>query len=243
MVRQALRLRGGFTVVADAGDGTSAIGMASECQPDIVVLDLGLPDLAGHEVLTQLHAASPAAQIVIYTGTTADDVSTGQHPVAALVRKDRDVRYLVDLIANLSRDIRGASTELGPDLADVARARRFVAKRCGEWECSDAVEDAELVATELVSNALLHASTRCVLRARLTGHVLHLEVEDNGDGTPDLQAADDHAEHGRGLLIVSAVCTAWGVDARPSKGKRVWAQLSVTGADASSGPELAGSSH
>ena len=238
VVRQALRLRGGFTVVADVGDGTTAIEMASECQPDIVVLDLGLPDLAGQEVLTRLHEASPAAQVVIYTGTTADDLSAGQRHVAAFVRKDRDVRYLVDLIANLSRDIRGASTELGPDLSDVARARRFLAERCAEWSCDTAVADAELVATELVTNALLHASARCVLRARFTGHVLHLEVEDNGGGTPDVQASDDRAEHGRGLVIVSALCIAWGVDARATGGKRVWAQLFVAGADDRSQLEL-----
>jgi CheY-like chemotaxis protein/anti-sigma regulatory factor (Ser/Thr protein kinase) len=240
VVRQALRLRGGFTVVADVADGAGAIASAGEHQPDIVVLDLGLPDLAGHEVLTRLHEAAPAAQVVIYTGTTSEDLSSGQRHVAAFVRKDRDVRYLVDLVANVSREIHGANVDLGPDLADVARARRFLAERCTEWGCAPAVDDAELVATELVTNALVHASAHCVLRARLAGAVLHIEVEDGGGGTPDVHAADERSEHGRGLLIVSALCSAWGVDMRPSSGKRVWAQLVIAPTDDADRTTLAG---
>lgn len=240
VVRQALRLRGGFDVVADVADGSGAIAAARDDQPDIVVLDLGLPDLAGHEVLTRLRAAAPAAQVVIYTGTMAEEVATHGERVAAVVRKDRDVRYLVDLIVDLTREMHGAEVELGPELSDVAKARRFIAERCAEWGSRTSEEDAELVATELVTNALVHASARCEMRVRLARDVLHIEVEDKGGGTPDVQAADDRAEHGRGLLIVSALCTAWGVDARPPAGKRVWAQLAATRPDASAERELAG---
>jgi len=239
VIRQALRLRGGFDVVADAADGSAAITAARAQEPDIVVLDLGLPDLAGHEVLTRLRAAAPAAQVVIYTGTMADEVPTSGGRVAAVVRKDRDVRYLVDLIVDLTREMHGAQVELGPELADVARARRFIAERCAEWGCRVAEEDAELVATELVTNALVHASVQCELRVRLARDVLHIEVEDKGGGTPDVQAADERAEHGRGLLIVSALCTAWGVDARPPAGKRVWAQLAPPSRDGHDRRELA----
>jgi CheY-like chemotaxis protein/anti-sigma regulatory factor (Ser/Thr protein kinase) len=228
VVRQALRLRGGFDVLGEAADGTAAITEAREHQPDVVVLDLGLPDLAGHEVVTRLRDAAPAAQVVVYTGTMTEEHSVPQTDVAAVVHKDRDVRYLVDLIADLSREMYGGRIEIGPDLADVARARHFVYERCTAWGCEALIDDAELVATELVTNALVHASSRCELRARLARRVLHLEVLDSGGGTPDLQAADDRAEHGRGLLIVSALCGAWGVDTRPAHGKRVWAQLLIT---------------
>jgi CheY-like chemotaxis protein/anti-sigma regulatory factor (Ser/Thr protein kinase) len=225
VVCQALRRRGGFDVVTEAGDGGTAIAAAREHQPDIVVLDLGLPDLAGSEVLARLQAAAPAAQVVIYTGMLGEELAAPQPRVTAVVQSDDDVHFLVDLVSNLGHDI-GAGVELGPDLADVARARRFIGERCAQWGCDDGLEDdAELVATELVTNALVHASTRCHLRARLLGGMLHIEVEDSGAGTPDVQAADDRSEHGRGLLIVSALCTAWGVEARPPTGKRVWAQL------------------
>ncbi len=227
VVRTTLRLRGGFDVVAEAADGTAAIAAARDHQPDIAVLDLGLPDLAGHEVVTRVQAAAPAAQVVIYTGMVAQDVAAGGQPVAAIVPKDKDVRYLVDLIVGLTHEMHGASLELGPSLADVALARRFIVERCAEWGCSSVTDDAELVTSELVTNALVHASTRCELRARIARSVLHIEVEDRGGGTPDVQAADERDEHGRGLLIVSALSAAWGVDTRSPGGKRVWAQVAA----------------
>ena len=65
VLRQTLQLRGGFEVVAEVGDGGAAITAAARTQPDISVLDLGLPDIAGHEVLTRLRAVAPAAQVVV----------------------------------------------------------------------------------------------------------------------------------------------------------------------------------
>ncbi|HVM65006.1 MAG TPA: response regulator, partial [Acidimicrobiales bacterium] len=113
VVRQTLRLRGGFDVVGEAADGTGAIEAATAQQPDVVVLDLGLPDLAGRDVLTRLQAAAPAAQVVIYTGMVGEELTGGER-VAAIVPKDKDVRYLVDLITELTHDMHGASVELGP---------------------------------------------------------------------------------------------------------------------------------
>ena len=65
----------------------------------------------------------------------------------------------------------------------------------------------------------------CELRAGLTDRVLRLQVTDYGPGMPDPRAADARAEHGRGLLLVSALCVAWGVEALPDGGKVVWAEL------------------
>jgi hypothetical protein len=48
---------------------------------------------------------------------------------------------------------------------------------------------------------------------------------------PDPQAADDRAEGGRGLLLVSALSVAWGVEALPDGGKVVWAELLRSDAD------------
>jgi len=226
VIRQELRLRGGFTVVAEADNGASAIISAVRHQPDVVVLDLGLPDLAGHEVLTRLRAVSPASQVVVYTGAAVPDPSALGGEVEAFVTKDYDVGYVVDLVARLAGPpYETAHIALGPDPRDVASARRFVAERCRDWGCGDVVEDAELVVSELVTNALVHAESRCDLRAGLGEAALRIQVIDEGDGVPDPQVADDTDEHGRGLLLVSALCAAWGVEALPDGGKIVWAEL------------------
>ncbi len=226
VLRQAIRLREGFTIVAEAEDGVGAITAAARHQPDVIVLDLGLPDLAGHEVLTRLRTLSPSSQIVVYTGSVYPDRTPLAREVEAFVTKDHDVAYLVDLLSRLSwRRQESAGVELGPDTRDVAAARRFVVQRCHEWGCGDVVEDAELVVSELVTNALLHGDTRCELRAALSEAALRLQVIDHGTGTPDPQSASDTDEHGRGLILVSALCAAWGVEVLPDGGKIVWAEL------------------
>ena len=167
VVRQALRLRGGFEVVGEAGDGAGAISAAGVHQPDVIVLDLGLPDLAGREVLAGLRQTAPDAQVIVFTGSAAPDGPEFQSAVEAYVQKDQDVGYLVDLLADLGRRRHNTATiQLGPDVRDVARARRFLAEQCRRWGCEDVVEDGLVVATELVTNALLHAGSRCELRAR-----------------------------------------------------------------------------
>jgi CheY-like chemotaxis protein len=230
VLRRALRLRGGFDVVAESGDGAGAIEAARLHQPDIVVLDLGLPDLAGQEVLTGLRTVAPSAQVVVYTGLAGHDRPALTRQVEAYVHKDQDIRYLVDLLGDLTRSRhRTATLHLGPDLGQVREARRFLIEQCQRWQCLDVIPDAELVISELVTNALVHAGPTCVLRARLAQGILRLEVRDEGDGMPDPLAADAQAEHGRGLLLVSALSTAWGVESVPDGGKLVWAELMCEG--------------
>lgn len=236
VICQALRLRGGFDVVAEAADGVSAVAAAAEHQPDVIVLDLGLPDLAGHEVVTRVREVAPHAQVVVFTGSVSADRMDIVEQVTAFVRKEQDVAYLVDLLADLSRDRHhAASMQLGPDLGDVRRARQFVTESCEQWGCTAAVDDAMVVVAELVTNALVHAGPRCELRLGFAGDVLRFEVEDAGTGAPDVQAADATSEHGRGLLLVSALCIAWGVETGDRGSKVVWAELLVPSRSPASG--------
>lgn len=226
LLRQRLRLRGGFDVVADVSDGASAVTAAALHQPDVIVLDLGLPDLAGHEVLTRLRAVAHQAQILVYTGSVSRDRFVLTRDVDAYVSKTHDVGYLVELIVELSGQGRhSAKLELGPAVADVRLARQFLVSHCRRWGCEDLVEDAQLVVSELVTNAVVHAGRRCELGIAFRSGSLRVEVSDEGAGGPEVQAASETSEHGRGLLLVSAMTDAWGVEPRLAGGKVVWAEL------------------
>jgi DNA-binding NarL/FixJ family response regulator len=59
---------GGFEVVGEAADGRAAVAAARELRPDVVLLDIQLPDIDGFEVLARLRAG-PAGPAVVLTST------------------------------------------------------------------------------------------------------------------------------------------------------------------------------
>lgn len=236
VVSQAIKLRAGLEVVGEAGNGKAAIGMAQDAQPDIVVLDLGLPDLAGQEVLSGLRAAAPAAQVVIYSGSHMADYRSLARRAEGFVSKQQEVKYLVDLLADLSRRrYKAAYLNVGGRPEDVGEARRFLEDQCRLWHCGDLVDDAMVVLSELVGNAVVHAQSGVEVRLALVEGMLRIEVTDHGGGAPDLQSPGPSEDHGRGLVLVSVLSTSWGVEAFPD-GKCVWAEVHITvGSGAPSG--------
>lgn len=66
-LRRLLESEPGFKVAGEAGDGRQAIALARELSPHVVILDLGLPDRDGLEVLHELSALDPRPRIVILT--------------------------------------------------------------------------------------------------------------------------------------------------------------------------------
>jgi anti-sigma regulatory factor (Ser/Thr protein kinase) len=90
--------------------------------------------------------------------------------------------------------------------------------------------DIQMVATELVTNAYLHgrAPVRFELVAPPAGPTLRVEVSDTGPGVPRTQHPDVATFHGRGLLLVGKLTTAWGV-AETEDGKTVWADFVIDG--------------
>ncbi|HEX5113594.1 MAG TPA: ATP-binding protein [Pseudonocardiaceae bacterium] len=97
-------------------------------------------------------------------------------------------------------------------------------------EAPNAVWDAELAVTELVSNAYEHARGAITVQLHLIAEraVLRVEVE---DGSPELsprpEPGPDHGRpHGRGLLLINALSTAWGVLGAPER-KTVWVEIAL----------------
>lgn len=226
LVRTALRFRGGFDVVGEAEDGGEAVRLAEVLQPDVVVLDLGLPDIASHEVISRIRERSPASKVVIFSGIDAADRDWITEQVAGYVLKDTEVEYLVDLLESVGRR---RATEAALDLAQhptsVRKAREFVSRTLSEWDLERLVDDALLVVSELATNALTHADSACRVRLALTSATVRIDVLDTGAGTPEPQPASSTAEHGRGLHLVGALTSAWGLEVVPGEGKLVWAEL------------------
>ena len=227
MVRTALRARGIFEIIGEAADGRNAVELAARTAPDLVVLDLGLPGLAGHDLVVNIKRAAPAAKVVVFTGTEVPDEKPVREAVDAFVVKSVNLDYLVDLLTDIARstDALGSATvHLEPTETSSAAAREFVRRYCEEWGLAPLVDAALVVVSELVTNAIVHAHSSCEVRLVRKPNLLRIEVVDGGRGVPDLQAPDVDSEGGRGMLLTSAYSAAWGVDSVP-RAKVVWAEL------------------
>ncbi|MGZ8766185.1 MAG: ATP-binding protein [Acidimicrobiia bacterium] len=104
-------------------------------------------------------------------------------------------------------------------------ARRFVGAVLRRWQTDSAtVEDAQLLVSELVTNAVVHASSEVRLSVSVRGERLRVEVADRDSRLPRMRAVESESTEGRGLGIVDGVADAWGSDSRPG-GKAVWFEL------------------
>lgn len=129
-------------------------------------------------------------------------------------------------------DAGGASTRLRlePRASSVSTARKFVRRTLTEAGRDDLADAAELVTSELVTNALVHAGTHIDISVVLRPDSVRVEI---ADGSPHLPAAREYgtsAGTGRGLVMVEEVADCWGVVRRDAErtGKVVWFELGVS---------------
>jgi anti-sigma regulatory factor (Ser/Thr protein kinase) len=114
------------------------------------------------------------------------------------------------------------------------RARDLLRAQLLEWKIDGEVAfTAELLLSELVTNALVHARTpagrEIAVRAARYDDRLRVEVADANNSRPQLRTAIDTDEHGRGLALIDALAQRWGCcPRRHGIGKATWAELAVT---------------
>ena len=70
---RALLEADGFNVVGESADGASGLSAARSLGPDLVLLDIGLPDLDGFEVARRLAASDPSPQVVLTSTREASE--------------------------------------------------------------------------------------------------------------------------------------------------------------------------
>ncbi|MGW7402516.1 SpoIIE family protein phosphatase [Streptomyces sp. NPDC054833] len=108
-------------------------------------------------------------------------------------------------------------------------ARHMIRAAVRAWGAGDRADEIELVADELITNALMHTEGSAVVTLRvLTGsdRRLRVEVEDSSSALPRRREAGESGVSGRGLLLVDMLTDVWGVEARGG-GKCVWCEFLV----------------
>lgn len=114
---------------------------------------------------------------------------------------------------------------LPADLGAPRTARRWLADGLVPHDVTDDVHfAAELLVSELVANAVIHARSAVTVALVLTAGALRVEVSDDDPRCPVVREAADAAVDGRGLWIMATVAARWGVDGR-ADGKTIWFEL------------------
>lgn len=122
------------------------------------------------------------------------------------------------------RAARRVRITLPPDPSAPRQARRLLRTTLADWHLDGLADLAELPASELVTNALLHAGTAIDFELSLRAGTLRVEVRDHAASLPVNRLHDREASVGRGLALVEALAARWGT--RPSaEGKSVWFEL------------------
>ncbi|MFE9021146.1 SpoIIE family protein phosphatase [Streptomyces sp. NPDC007808] len=108
-------------------------------------------------------------------------------------------------------------------------ARHMIRAAVRAWSAAERADEIELVADELITNALMHTEGSAIVTLRvLTGSErrLRVEVEDSSSALPRRREAGESGVSGRGLLLVDLLTDVWGVEARGG-GKAVWCEFVV----------------
>ncbi len=125
------------------------------------------------------------------------------------------------------------SLALRPEASAPATAREFARQVCTEWGIDRIATLAELITSELVTNAVVHARTNADVTIKLVDDTLSVAVRD-ADPRPMFRPTESGidqvtTEHGRGLLLLDAMADAWGCHPT-GDGKIVWATIGVSAA-------------
>jgi anti-sigma regulatory factor (Ser/Thr protein kinase) len=106
-------------------------------------------------------------------------------------------------------------------------ARTFVMATLFNWGRRTAIPEVQVVASELVTNAVMHAGGEIEMRLQLHNDLLRIEVTDAArDSVPELQPGSPRETGRYGLHIVEAFAQSWGC--APTTGhKTVWAEIDL----------------
>ena len=144
-VSSTLHQRAGLQVVGQASDGLEALQKAKELQPDLVLLDIGLPKLNGLETAKRLRLFAPDAKILFISQESSSDVAQETFRVGAkgYVHKP------------------GATRDLVPAVEAVLEGKQFLSRslRFGDWTDAPRGHEVQFYSADA---GFVHGFTECV---------------------------------------------------------------------------------
>ena len=135
-----------------------------------------------------------------------------------------DLAIMVIRLPARSASSTSASTDLPPEPASARRARRFVVAALDAFGSQAPVSTAELLVSELVTNAVVHGRSNVRVTVETDDGTIRISVYDDSPEVPELSVPHPFDESGRGMYLVEHLSQRWGVD-QAGTGKCVWVEL------------------
>lgn len=180
--------------------------------------------------LVEMRGSSLSQGLAALCGSISDPAAPLDEQCESLLRsfniaeREDDVALLMARLCGIpAQDV--AHWILEPSQEAAGNARRLVRIALTQWGLRECADTAELLVSEVVTNAVNHATRPIGLRLLRTT-TLQCEVSDDDPGAPVLQQPEPLDDAGRGLYLVSKLAARWGVGRLPS-GKVVWFELTL----------------
>jgi len=227
----------------EADDVGVAVATAVASGPRAVVLSLPprCPD-AETGVLRVLTGAAALARDWAGVPVVVACPDAGLRPLLETHASSAHLRFTPTVQLALAAVLRSAppvmvSRRLAPHPTAPRAARDFVSRALLDWRLAQRIPAAVLVASELVTNAMLHARTRIDLTVATHDGSVRICVSDEIPDMTSVRQASPAAVNGRsqelervgrGLAVVAVLSQRWGVLPTENGGKAVWAVLGET---------------
>ncbi|MFE3992915.1 SpoIIE family protein phosphatase [Streptomyces goshikiensis] len=167
------------------------------------------------------------SRALAHRGRTPEDTCRAVIDAVAPDHPEDDIALLVARTRTLPAD-RVASWDVPADPAEVSGVRAAATRRLTDWGLEEQAFAAELMLSELVTNAVRYGTEPIQVRLILD-RTLICEVSDGNSTAPHLRRAATTEEGGRGLFLVAQLAHAWGTRYTPH-GKVIWAECALDAA-------------
>jgi DNA-binding NarL/FixJ family response regulator len=232
LLRLALARDGGFDVVAETADGNEAVELVQRCEADLLLLDVDLVAVDGLAVAAAVRDARPECIPVFVSSLPAAELGVARDrgavglvaratPATALAA---EIRAVAAAVAAVGAGTSAALMHVGSDKLAPRAARRFVNDVLTERGFDDVLDTVELLVTEVVTNAVVHARSEADVVVRLLPGAVRVEVRDGDDSFPVRRSSRLDQPGGRGFELVEQLSRSWGIDML-DVGKRVWFEV------------------
>ncbi|HWM00547.1 MAG TPA: ATP-binding protein [Nocardioidaceae bacterium] len=201
-------------------------------EPEMVVCDLtgmaALPQVVDvFAPVASYLSAWPGTVVAACVPDPAARDRLRTHPATSQVVVTATMDEAMTAARRSIRPVQRAHLRMLPLPASAHHARAFAADTLHSWNLSTMASTVQLVVSELVTNAILHAHTVVDLSLSRIGQRVRVGVHDRAGGRPTVQSVDPFAYPlgGQGLLLAQEHADCWGVLRTQTVGKTVWAVL------------------